>query len=387
MCLGEVASVDGAAEISAKILRAVAELRGRFGAGHVADVLAGASTARLEALAHGRLGSYGALRDVTKAELRGWIDQLIGQGLLERTAGEYPTVALTKHGAQVLRGESTAGPLSRVAPARRERGPARVAPGSAVSPSGDDERALFEELRRVRRALAEERGVPPTSSSVTPPCASWRACGPRPGVNSSPSRASGSGSARSSARGSSAPSSSGRREFPGGQSMTTLFDAFMATAGSAPDNAFFCAPPAPGRAYHPAGVEHTYGETRARVLELRDRYADAGYGHGHRVALLLENRPEFFFHYLALNYFKAPGFILFVDRLPTTGTQKVQKAQIFSRGEDPRRGGGDRSQEPQEARRAVKLEPPELREEQRGRGRQPHEGETARSEGHAHPEE
>ena len=31
------------------------------------------------------------------------------------------------------------------------------------------------------------------------------------------------------------------------------------------------------------------------------RYAAAGYGHGHRVALLLENRPEFFFHYLALN--------------------------------------------------------------------------------------
>src|SRR5204863_2466909 len=27
----------------------------------------------------------------------------------------------------------------------------------------------------------------------------------------------------------------------------------------------------------------------------------AGYGHGHRVGLLLDNRPEFFFHYLALN--------------------------------------------------------------------------------------
>src|SRR5262249_31566949 len=58
VCLGEVASVDGAAEIGAKILRAVAELRGRFGAAYVADVLAGASTARLEALGHTRLGSY-----------------------------------------------------------------------------------------------------------------------------------------------------------------------------------------------------------------------------------------------------------------------------------------------------------------------------------------
>jgi crotonobetaine/carnitine-CoA ligase len=41
-----------------------------------------------------------------------------------------------------------------------------------------------------------------------------------------------------------------------------------------------------------------------------------------------------------LAYFKAPGWILFVDRLPTTGTQKVQKTQIFPKGEDPRRSPG-----------------------------------------------
>jgi len=48
-------------------------------------------------------------------------------------------------------------------------------------------------------------------------------------------------------------------------------------------------------------VEFTYCQARAAVLALRERYAASGYGHGHRVALLLENRPEFFFHYLALN--------------------------------------------------------------------------------------
>ena len=41
-----------------------------------------------------------------------------------------------------------------------------------------------------------------------------------------------------------------------------------------------------------------------------------------------------------LAYFKAPGWVLFVDRLPTTGTQKVQKTQIFPAGEDPRRRSG-----------------------------------------------
>ena len=41
-----------------------------------------------------------------------------------------------------------------------------------------------------------------------------------------------------------------------------------------------------------------------------------------------------------LAYFKAPGWVLFVERLPTTGTQKIQKTRIFPRGEDPRQRPG-----------------------------------------------
>jgi crotonobetaine/carnitine-CoA ligase len=55
-------------------------------------------------------------------------------------------------------------------------------------------------------------------------------------------------------------------------------------------------------------------------------------------AALAERLADFCRERLA--YFKAPGWVLFVQSLPTTGTQKVQKAQIFPRGEDPRGRAG-----------------------------------------------
>ncbi len=35
-------------------------------------------------------------------------------------------------------------------------------------------------------------------------------------------------------------------------------------------------------------------------------------------------------------YFKAPAYILFVDSLPTTSSQKIQKVKLFPKGVDPR---------------------------------------------------
>src|SRR5213596_3212703 len=81
----------------------------------------------------------------------------------------------------------------------------------------------------------------------------------------------------------------------------TVFAAFMATAAAAPDNPFLCVPPGAGRAAGADSVELSYRQSREKILACRDAYATAGYGPGHRVGLLLDNRPEFFTHYLALN--------------------------------------------------------------------------------------
>lgn len=60
-------------------------------------------------------------------------------------------------------------------------------------------------------------------------------------------------------------------------------------------------PANPARSYATEGLEWTYAHMAVQVAALREVYAKAGYGVGHRVGLLLENRPEHFVHKLAMN--------------------------------------------------------------------------------------
>ena len=82
---------------------------------------------------------------------------------------------------------------------------------------------------------------------------------------------------------------------------TTVHDVFMASAKSHPGHAFLAVPAKTGRDYHANGYEITYGAALAQVEVLIAAYRAAGYGLGHRIALMLDNRPEHFLHFLALN--------------------------------------------------------------------------------------
>jgi len=81
----------------------------------------------------------------------------------------------------------------------------------------------------------------------------------------------------------------------------TLFDTLCQTVKTYPDRAAYCVPPMVGRSYHPQGWEITWQQVMEGVEAKKSVYAKAGVGHGHRVAILFEQRPEFFFHYYALN--------------------------------------------------------------------------------------
>lgn len=89
--------------------------------------------------------------------------------------------------------------------------------------------------------------------------------------------------------------------------MSALFDqvtigaAFARSAARYGSRPFLAVPAGAHRPWHPQGYEISFAQAERNVAALIGRYRAAGYGLGHRVALLLDNRPEYFLHKLALN--------------------------------------------------------------------------------------
>ena len=81
----------------------------------------------------------------------------------------------------------------------------------------------------------------------------------------------------------------------------TVHAAFTASAARTPEAEFLCVEPVTAASYGIEAGSIRWREAAAEVDRLREAYARAGYGHGHRVGLLLENRPAFLYHWFALN--------------------------------------------------------------------------------------
>ncbi|HET7035625.1 MAG TPA: DNA helicase RecQ [Thermomicrobiaceae bacterium] len=133
------------------LLSCVVRTGQRFGMNHVVDVLRGSQSQKIQQFGHERLSTYGIGRDRRKAEWLALARELVRRGYLSQDPERFNTLAVTEPGWTVLRGEETVR-LAKL----YERGAGRVA-----EPAGDVDDAVFEELRALRRRLAEARGVPP----------------------------------------------------------------------------------------------------------------------------------------------------------------------------------------------------------------------------------
>jgi ATP-dependent DNA helicase RecQ len=113
----------------------------------------------VRARSHEQLSTFGLLPNASVSELRGYIDQLTGLGLLRQVGEEYPVLALTADGVALLKDPNACSGLTLA----RHRPPRTVRTQSRVEAESwhDVDRNLFERLRAVRLEIARARSVPP----------------------------------------------------------------------------------------------------------------------------------------------------------------------------------------------------------------------------------
>jgi ATP-dependent DNA helicase RecQ len=159
LCLGDVETVADAVVIAQKILSCVARVKENYGVNHVISVLRGEDSERVRQLQHDKLSTFGLLRENGKQVIRDWIFQLIGQGLLVKTDGDYPILKLNLASWEVMKGKITK--VTLVQPVRKRSGE-KVKQSRADQTSWQDvDRELFEALRKWRFDLAKETQKPP----------------------------------------------------------------------------------------------------------------------------------------------------------------------------------------------------------------------------------
>ncbi|CAH0223324.1 DNA helicase RecQ [Microbacterium foliorum] len=159
-CLDETETFDGlvpAQKLLSTIVRLKRERNQSFGAGHLIDILRGASTERIRQQGHEKLATYGIGADLSDQDWRSVVRQLLARGIIA-AQGDYGTLAPGDLAPGVLKGE-VAVPLRKDTIGRPTSSPrARKASAADALDAGD--RPLFEALRAWRAETAREQGVP-----------------------------------------------------------------------------------------------------------------------------------------------------------------------------------------------------------------------------------
>jgi ATP-dependent DNA helicase RecQ len=142
-------------DIARAILECVFMIEGRFGAGYIVDILRGSRGERIMNYGHDSLPSHGKGRAFNESQLREIITGMIEKGWLEKLPGEYPVVDVTPKGSAVLKSNQRL-MLPQLRSAQAHKVQRALEPVVETVESG-----LFEQLRRLRKTLADEIGKPP----------------------------------------------------------------------------------------------------------------------------------------------------------------------------------------------------------------------------------
>jgi ATP-dependent DNA helicase RecQ len=154
-CLAPRQTFDGTLAAQ-KLLSCVYRIRQRSGFGvgllHVVEVLCGADTDKIHKFGHESLSTYGIGTEHNRAEWAAIGRELVRLGFLFQNPDKFNIVELTNAGRDALKTRhqiTLTQPVTAPEPRKQRAGEIAC------------DESLFEALRRLRKQLADERGVPP----------------------------------------------------------------------------------------------------------------------------------------------------------------------------------------------------------------------------------
>ncbi|MFP3356175.1 DNA helicase RecQ [Planococcus citreus] len=142
-CVDEREGQDVTEDVQ-KVLSCVIRMGQKFGKTMTAQVLTGSRNKKVLDFRFDQLSTYGVLKHMNSKEVSNLIEFMISQELLAVEQGSFPTIFVPDGGRDVLLGK------------RRV-----MRKGAVVTKRIATNDPLFEELRTVRKKLADEAGVPP----------------------------------------------------------------------------------------------------------------------------------------------------------------------------------------------------------------------------------
>jgi len=151
---------------SQKILQAINETGGRFGASHIISILLGSNIKKIRELSHNELASYNSVDNYGKSALGQILANLINESYIKREVGMYPTLSLTEKGYEflnlMLSGESVelqmAEPEAEFTPIKIKMKTLRK---TKIKSNLKYDNDLFEKFRILRKDLAVKYKMPP----------------------------------------------------------------------------------------------------------------------------------------------------------------------------------------------------------------------------------
>lgn len=156
VCLDPAARIDGTAD-ARKVMEVIVATGGRYGAGHLTDVLRGTANEKTERWGHTKLPSFGIGAERKREDWQSLIRQLVAGSFLTVDMAGYGALTISDKGRSMLRGKETftyRPPMTAKSSERKQR-----ASEAEAKLEGSDT-SLLAALKQLRMRLAKARQVP-----------------------------------------------------------------------------------------------------------------------------------------------------------------------------------------------------------------------------------